>query len=156
MVFFVAWQYFLVMRLGSVAFQANGNAIDFLFVGPITLIKWLFEGLNTYRLSALGLLFFVTPLCVALGKEWWNKRQHIGVYAFLLTGLTCTMLSMDSHMWGAITSIGRVVTPIYPVYALYAAQRDTWIERTLSVILIVVSIVAAIGIAWVKHPYIVS
>jgi hypothetical protein len=156
MALLVAWQYFLVMRLGAVAFQANGNVIDFPFLGPITLIHWLTEGLNSYRLSALGLLLFVIPLFIALGKEWLQKRLKIGVYAFLLTGLTCTMLSMDSHMWGAITSIGRVVTPIYPVYALYASERDTWVERSLSAILIVVSVVAAIGIAWVKHPFIIS
>lgn len=156
MALFTAWQYFLVMRLGAVAFQANGNVIDFPFVGPITLIQWLLEGLNSYRLSALGVLFFVVPLLFAVGKEWVQRWRALDVYAFLLMGLTITMLCMDSHMWGAITSIGRVVTPIYPVYALYAAERDTWVERVLSAILIVVSVVAAIGIAWVKHPYVIS
>ncbi len=153
----VLWQYFLVLRLGSVAFQANSNIIDLPFQGPVQIFMWLMEGKKvTYVLSSIGLFCFVLPLFLHLCREWIQKRTRVDILAFLTAGLTVTMLMMDSHMWGAITSIGRVVTPIYPVYALYAAARDTKVERVISMILIVVSIVAAIGIASVTHPYVLS
>lgn len=151
-----AWQYFLVLRFGAVGFQANSNIIAIPFEGPLQVLRWLQESLHPYRLSSLGLLAFAFPLFLVLCREWIQKKTSIGVYAFLLSGLCVTMLSMDPHMWGAITSIGRVVTPLYPVYALYAAERDTWVERTLSCILMIVSIVAAVGIALVPHPFVIS
>jgi hypothetical protein len=156
MVLFTLWQWFLVHRLGAVPFQANGNVIDLPFVGPLSLLQWLASGLNPVRLSALGLLLFVLPLCAALLREWLQLRTRIDLLCFLVSGLAFTMLCMDKHMWGAITSIGRVVTPFYPVYVLYAAARDTWVERRLSALLIAVSIVAAIGIAAVAHPFVIS
>lgn len=151
-----AWQYFLVLRFGAVGFQANSNVMSIPFEGPVQVVRWLMETWHPYRLSTFGLMAFVLPLFVVVAREWAGKRTRIDVLAFLLGGLAVTMLSMDAHMWGAITSIGRVVTPIYPVYALYAAERDTWVERTLSVILIVISIIAAVGIAMATHPYHIS
>lgn len=153
----ILWQYFLILRLGDVGFQANSNIIDFPFQGPMQIFIWLFEGKKvSYVLSSIGLLCFVFPLFLHLCREWYQKRTRIDVFTFLIGGLTLTMLTMDAHMWGAITSIGRVVTPLYPVYALYATSHDTTIVRTLSLILMMVSIIAAIGIATVRHPFVLS
>lgn len=153
---FILWQFALVQIMGDVGFQANGNVVSLPFGGPLQLILWLIEGITLYRLSGIALFGFVFLLFLAVGREWAQKRTQIGVLAFLLGGLTFTMLCMDSHMWGAITSIGRVVTPIYPVYALYAAEKDTRTERALSAVLIAVSVVAAVGIASIPHPYVIS
>lgn len=154
---FILWQYFLVLRLGSVGFQANNNIVDPPFVGIAKALYWLWQGRKvTYVLSSVGLLLFVLPLLFVSAKEWVQRKMNVSVLCFLVSGLAVTMICMDAHMWGAITSIGRVVTPIYPVYALYAAERDTWVERSLSATLIVVSIVAAIGIAAVAHPFVLS
>lgn len=156
MILLVGWQYFLVLRLGSVAFQANGNIVSFPFGGIVQLLRWLIADPNSHQLSSLALLAFLLPLCARLAGEWLRKKQRMDALGFLLSGLCAVMLIMDPHIWGVITSIGRVVTPIYPVYALYAAERDTWKERALSGILIAVSIVAAIGIASVPHPFVIS
>jgi hypothetical protein len=151
------WQYVLELRFGAVGFQANSNIIDFPFGGPIQVFVWLAQRIKvTYLLSSIGLMLFVFPLFARMCGEWIRKRTRIDILAFVLSGLTFTMITMDAHMWGAITSIGRVVTPIYAVYPLYAASRDTWVEKALSLILIIVSIIAAIGIAWAKHPYVIS
>lgn len=153
---FLAWQRFLAFRFGEVGFQANSNVIDFPFSGPIQLLGMFGDGKLSYRLSAFALLLFLLPLCAVLAREWLRLRVRIDAYAFLLAGLCATMLCMDAHMWGAITSIGRVVTPVYPVYAVYAAHRDTKALRGLSWLLIAISLVAAVGIASVPHPYVVS
>lgn len=153
---FIGWQWFLRMRLGAIGFQANDNIVGYPFEGPLTVLRWAWEqrGLHQfYRFSSLALLSFLLPLCGVLAAQWAREKSRIDLYAFLLSGLAFTMLCMDPHMWGVITSIGRVVTPVYPVYAVYAARRDTPVLRVLSVLLIGVSVVAAVGIASVPHPY---
>lgn len=153
---FVAWQRFLALRFGDVGFQANANVVSFPFEGPFDLLRSLATGITSYRLSAAALLIFVLPLLGVLLREWSRKKTTIGVLPFLVSGLVGAMLCMDPHMWGAITSIGRVVTPIYPVYALYAARADTRAHRMVSWALIAVTLVASVGIASVPHPYRVS
>lgn len=156
---FVGWQWFLEARFGSVGFQANSNIIAFPLHGPLKMLQWLWQerGMHQlYRLSSVGPLLFLTALMMSLFTQWRQQKSRIGVLPFLLSGLCVTMLCMHPHMWGVITSIGRVVTPLYPVYALYAAERDSLFERRLSLFLIVLSVVAAIGIAAIRHPYVLS
>lgn len=155
---FFVWQHVLSLRFGDIGFQANSNIIDFPFKGPVQAFLWLLEshGPMSYRLSSLALLAFLLPLCAVLAREWITKKGRVDIYTFLMSGLCATMLCMDAHMWGAITSIGRVVTPLYPVYALYAARHDSKVLRWISAALILVSVVAAVGIAMVPHPFRVS
>ena len=155
---FLLWQYFLALHFDSIAFQAGERIMNLSLRGPRQLIVWLFEKVNSYRLSSLPLLIFLVLLSARLMLDWWRVRisRSVDITSFLLTGLVGTMLSMDPHMWGVITSIGRVVTPLYPVYALYACYHDTRFMRGLSLLLIVTSVVSAIGIALVHHPYILS
>lgn len=157
---FLPWQYYLTQRLGAVPFQASGQIMNFPLRGPVLLLRSLFTESGTmllYRLSSIGILLYVLSLCTALGRVWIDRRGRVGLFPFLVSGLAFIMLSMDATtIWGSITSIGRVVAPIYPVYALYASKRDTKAERLVSWILIAVSIVAAVGIASVPHPFTVS
>lgn len=156
---FALWQLFLVMRLGSLPFRTGGGILTFPLHGPAATILWAFadSGLRQmYRLASLALLAFVLGLVVFLAHDWRRSVGGSSALRFLLSGLTFVLLSMDPHMWGALTSIGRVVTPFYPVYALYAAQRDTPFTRGLSWFLCGLSVVAAIGIAAVRHPFVVS
>jgi hypothetical protein len=120
------------------------------------LVSWLTEGLTLYRLSSASLLLFVALLSIMLGAEWLRSKQRVDFYCFLLSGLVGVMLCMDAHIWGALTSIGRVVTPVYAVYPLFAAARDTRMTRMLSGLLIGLSVIAAVGIASITHPFIVS
>lgn len=158
-VLLILWQYALVQRFGSVGFQAGGNFLDLPFLGPVTVLKWALEqeGIRQlYRFSSLALLAMLLPLFVLLGREWRVRGTSVDALTFLITGLSLVLVCMDTHMWGVITSIGRVVTPFYPVYALYAAERDSSPLRILSGFLITISIVAALGIALQAHPYVLS
>lgn len=160
MLVLAAWQWFLVWRLGDQGFQANSNIVAWPFGGPIQVVRWFLDGHKlSYVITSLALLLFVLPLLGVLLREWMpvlRKRARLDVLTFLLSGLVGTLLCMDQHMWGVITSIGRVVTPLYPVYALWAADRDDKVHNILSTILITVSVMAAIGIAMVRHPYVIS
>lgn len=157
LIVFASWQMVLTSLAGSVPIATGGNMIGAPLAGPAMAIVWAFDevGLQQlYRLSSLALLAFVAGTCVALWNDRRNAR-HDPAWA-LLAALVAVMLCMHPHIWGVITSVGRVVTPLYPVYALFAASRDTRFLRWLSVFLIVLSVVAAVGIAAVPHPFIVS
>jgi hypothetical protein len=156
---FAGWQYALVLRLGSLPFRTGGNIIVWPFLGPLSVVRWAFEDTGmklAYRLSSLPLLAFVLATGAAVALDWKKKGTAQDVLGFTLAGLCAVMLSMDPHMWGALTSIGRVVTPFYPAYFLFASSRDTRFLRLLSWCLILFSAVAAVGIAYVRHPYVVS
>ena len=155
---FVAWQWFLYARLGSLPFRTGGGILTYPFHGPAMTLWWAATqgGMKQlYRLSSLALLAFVALLAASLGLDW-KKRTGAQPMLFLLSGLTLVMFSMDPHMWGALTSIGRVVTPFYPAYVLYASSRDTPRYRALSWFLVAFSVVAAVGIAYVSHPFTLS
>lgn len=156
---FAVWQAILTFSTGSVPIETGGNMIGVPFSGPLMLLRWAAQetGMKlAYRLSSVALLVFLAGVCVALfahaGRAW---RERDPLWLFLL-GLTVAMLCLHSHIWGAITSIGRVVAPLYPIYALYAADQNTRLLRALSIFLIALSIVAAVGIAAVRHPYVLS
>lgn len=156
---FAGWQYALVLRLGSLPFRTGGNIIVWPLIGPLAVVRWAFEDTGmklAYRLSSLPLLAFVLGTSAVVAFDWKTKGKRQDVLGFVLAGLCAVMLSMDPHMWGALTSIGRVVTPFYPAYALFAVSRDSRILRILSWFLIAFSVVAAVGIAYVRHPYVVS
>jgi hypothetical protein len=55
-----------------------------------------------------------------------------------------------------MTSIGRVITPVYPLFLFAAAERDTWIARGLAVIVLILGLATAIGLALSVHPYLIS
>ncbi len=152
----IAWQAFLIHQLGERGFQANSNIIDIPFWGPLSVLTRMTDGITSYLLSAVALMLFVFPLFMHSARTFLRKKFTIDVWDLLVAGLVFTMITMDHHMWGAITSIGRVVTPMYPVYALYAAARDTRFLRILSGILIGLSLIAAVGIASVPHPFVIS
>jgi len=151
---FLAWQGILTLRFGKFPVNTGTNMIGIPFSGPLNLLQCSLPDLNVYRLSAVCLLIFIVAVAVSLFRRWQKGERN--VLLFLLSGLIGVMFIMDAHIWGVITSIGRVVTPFYPVYAFAAIQKDTWLEKSLSAILIGISILAAIGIALSTHPFILS
>jgi hypothetical protein len=155
-ILFLAWQGVLYLRLGEIPMANGSGMVDWRFLGTFGLIGRAISALNPYVLSALAFLFlFVLPLFV-YGLHLWFKKDKKTPILFILGGLTVAMLSMNVALWGVLTSIGRVITPIYPVYALAASENDSRPFRLLSVSLIVISTVLSVGIAIQTHAYVVS
>ena len=156
---FAAWQGILSWLAGSYPSAVGGNMVGIPFAGPAMAVAWALGASGpelAYRLSSLALLAFVACVAGALASDAKKSLRDREPLWFLLAGLTAVMFLMHPHIWGAITSIGRVVTPLYPAYALYAASRDTKFLRLLSLFLAILSLVAAVGIAAARHPFIVS
>lgn len=125
-----------------------GHALFELLIGRV--------GYDVYTLSSIALfLGFVLPGTLWVLRE--NVRMiRTKAYAFLPIGALAfflLMLNMPDHIWSSITSIGRVITPVYPLFLFLAADEDTVIARILAVSTIVLGLVTGVGMALIAHPY---
>ncbi|MBT3834747.1 hypothetical protein HOF56_00705 [Candidatus Peribacteria bacterium] len=153
---FTLWQVVLYLRLGEIPMANGSGMVDWKFLGTFGLIGRAIADLNPYVLSSLAFLFlFVLPLLL-YGLYLWFKKDKKTPILFILGGLTVAMLSMNVALWGVLTSIGRVITPIYPVYAIAASESDSRPFKMLSASLIAVSIILAVGIVIQKHMFVIS
>jgi len=66
------------------------------------------------------------------------------------------MTMMAPDIWGSITSIGRVITPVYPLALVYSASRDTIVSRVIAAMILLIGIVTALGLALIAHPFILA
>lgn len=110
-------------------------------------------GYNRLTLTSIPLAaLYVTPAIIWVSRLIINNKDRsflaVGSLAFL--GL---MTTMPDYIWGSITSIGRVITPVYPLTLLLAAKHDTRFARYLGIVVPVIGLGAAIALALVRHPY---
>lgn len=111
------------------------------------------RGYNVYTLSAIALfLCFVLPAFVwSISSVIKDRATHflpLATLAFLFV-----MSVMAPEIWGAITSIGRVITPVYPLVLLHAAEEDTLPARMISAAILALGLASGFGLALMPHPY---
>ncbi len=112
------------------------------------------KGYNIYTGSSIVLfLLFVLPATIWAIAHL-IKARSFALLPSLLLFFLAIMLAMPDHIWGSITSIGRVITPVYPLYILSLAQRNTSVDRLLALALLAVGFGAAIGLALIHHPFV--
>lgn len=114
------------------------------------------RGYTTYTLSAIALfLGFVLPALIWTGATIGKKilRSFVPLAAFVFL---CLMLLMPDHIWGSITSIGRVITPVYPLFLVHAATRDTLPARLIAIAILILGLMIGISLALIPHPFILS
>ncbi len=113
------------------------------------------RGYNVYTLSSIALLLgFVVPALLWVGLEIKRRGWEfltLGSFVFLLL-----MLSMAPDIWGSITSIGRVITPVYPLTVLALAKRDTAGARMITVSILLLGLGIGFGLGLIHHPYSLS
>ncbi len=111
------------------------------------------KGYDQYTLSSIALFAaFVLPVFLKTGYDLVTSRKlsFLPGMLFVFLGL---MLLMPDHIWGSITSVGRVITPVYPLFFAYAAERDTVFWRVTAVCAAVLGLAAGIGLAENVHLY---
>ncbi len=123
---------------------------------PLTAIAELLagkKGYTVYTLSSIALfLGFVVPaLLVTIWDTVRTKKLHL-VNALLLLMLAI-MVSMPDHIWGSITSIGRVITPVYPLWTVYALEQDRWPHRLITIAMLLLGIGVSLGLGLIVHPF---
>jgi hypothetical protein len=152
---FVALHGLIYGIFGNIPFFVSTGAHNWPGASAMKLVLGT-RGYNQYTLSAIALFMaFVIPAIIwILGTMFKEKRFDVltlGSLAFF-----CLMLIMPDYIWGSMTSIGRVITPVYPLFLFAAAERDTWIARGLAVIVLILGLATAIGLALSVHPYLIS
>ena len=111
------------------------------------------EGYNRLTLTSIPLSLLVvlpgiawTAWLVATGRD--RSFPAVGSLVFLLV-----MASMPDYIWGSITSIGRVITPVYPLLLFLAIRQASILSRFLPAALVVIGLGAGISLALVVHPF---
>ena len=131
--------------LSTSARQIPGSAAFKLIAGV--------RGYNQYTLSSIALfLGFVLPATVWLLIDLIKKKRlellPLGSLAFL-----CLMLLMPDYIWGSMTSIGRVITPVYPLFLMHCAQKNSWASKAFGVSILALGLLTAAGLVLSVHPY---
>lgn len=149
---FVAWHAVIYGMFGNIPFLISAEAKVFPFSEPIKNILGVY-GYDQFSLSAIALfLGFVLPGVMWVCRDMLRAKKldvlSLGALAFF-----GVMLLMPHYIWGSITSIGRVITPVYPLYILALASHDTRITRVLALLILLIGLGAAVGLALSVHPY---
>jgi len=147
---YLLWMAFLFFKT---PFSFEGQSTGMLaapFTGILALLKHIFTSPNAYVLSSGAFFLFFAAALILVSRALSEKKD---VLTFLLLLSLLFFLFLDAHIWGVITSVGRVVPALYVLYALFASEHDSSVTRTLSGIMIAISLVTALGIAFSTHPY---
>lgn len=151
-IIFVAWQSCLFMIFGTIPFFVNGSHATIPFIAPLQIL-FGHTGFTKYSLSSIALfLFFVIPSTLFVLSEFLRDRQKIRVLPFLLLAYLGVMWAMPLHIWGSITSIGRAITPVYPL-AIVVFVNQKGIARFIPHATLLIGYGAGLGIAMIHHPF---
>lgn len=126
---------------------------DLPFASPVRLFAGSYD---SHALSSIALfLGFVLPATLWIATDIVRRRRldflPTATLAFLLM-----MLAMPGFIWGSITSIGRVITPVYPLFILTAAARRNAVSQTLQYSLITLGLLATAGLILTIHAFTLS
>lgn len=110
-------------------------------------------GYNRLTLTSIPLaVLVVIPALIWTGTLIVKNKDRsfvaIGAFIFLLL-----MTTMPDHIWGSITSIGRVITPVYPLLILTAIKHKSRMAIWLPATILMIGLGAGLSLASVIHPF---
>lgn len=149
---FVGWHSVIYGMFGDVPFLISAEAKQFPGSAAMKVVLGL-RGYDRYTLSAAALfLGFVVPGVVYVLTDI-AKRKRIEILSLGALAFFGVMLLMPDYIWGSVTSIGRVITPVYPLFLLLLAERNTKTSKVLATIILLLGIGTAVGLALSTHPF---
>ena len=149
---FVGWHSVIYGMFGDVPFLISAEAKQFPGSAAMKVVLGL-RGYDRYTLSAAALfLGFVVPGVVYVVCDI-AKRKRIEILSLGALAFFGVMLLMPDYIWGSVTSIGRVITPVYPLFLLLLAERNTTTSKILAAVILLLGIATALGLAFSAHPY---
>ncbi len=149
---FAAWHSVIFSIFGEWPFFLSADKRDLPLVAVWEIVSGQ-KGFNAYTLSSIALLLlFVLPVLGWTLTQVVRRRDFslptLGALAFSLL-----MLTMADHIWGSITSIGRVITPVYPCAVVALAARNSWPTKAILSATILLGLTVGISLALNIHPY---
>ncbi len=152
---FAAWHSIIFLIFGDIPFLTSAAKHALPFRSLFDVLRGV-QGYNSLTASSIAYaLFFYLPaivwLCVRIVRKGSVEFLEFAALAFL--GL---MSVMSWDIWGSMTSIGRVITPVYPLVVLYAAKYDSWAARWIACALIALGLGIGVALALIAHPFTVA
>lgn len=148
---FLGLHTFIYLMSGSIPFLWSAAKNTLPFEAMFTLI---FGGYGYTKFTATSIplaVLFVLPGLYWCLAEIKAKRINFAVFgSFCFLGL---MTLMPDHIWSSITSIGRVITPVYPLVWISTQSRPSRLARSLQMSMLIIGGIAAVGLASSVHPY---
>lgn len=148
---FAAWHAIIQAVFGTMPFLLSAEKRTLPFFAIAELLSGV-RGWNVLTLSSAALFIgFWVPACAlalrALRRSIADPLA-LGTLAFL-----GVMSMMPDHIWGSMTSIGRVITPVYPFALFLAAREGTPFARIVAFSTLALGLAAAFGLAVQVHPW---
>lgn len=154
-VIFIMWHVVIFGIFGNIPFLISAEAKVFPLSEPIRNMLGVY-GYDQFSLSSIVLFFgFVLPGIIWVCRDIW-QRKNIEILSLGSLMFFGVMALMPHYIWGSITSIGRVITPIYPLYVLAIASRDTYVTRMLALLILLIGLGTALGLGLSIHPFFVT
>lgn len=140
---------------GELPFLTSADKRTFPFQALFELLFGV-QGYNHLTLTSIPLaLFFTLPALVwVIVQLLRNNNRSVLAYGSLAFLLLMGM--MPDYIWGSITSIGRVITPVYPLVILLAARRDTTPARFIASAAGAIGLAGGLALALNPHPFILA
>lgn len=152
---FTLFHGFLYVLFNDFPFLDSGAKRALPFQAIIPLLAGM-RGYDRYTLSGIALfLCFVLPAILWIGYDL-RKRKTTEFLPWATLAFLGLMITMPDFIWGSITSIGRVITPVYPLFLLYAARRDTMPARAIAAAILAMGLAIGFGLAFIAHPYVLT
>lgn len=140
---------------GDFPFFASTGKSTYPFQAVFELLTGAY-GYNRLTLTSIPLfLFFVLPGIAWTGWLMVTNRDR-SYLAFGSLMFLILMTLMPDHIWGSITSIGRVITPVYPLTILLAAHHDSWAARWIAGAAGLIGLAAGWALALNVHPFVIQ
>ena len=149
---FVGWHSVIYGMFGNVPFLLSaeagripGSALLDVLLGH--------KGYNRLTITSIALfLGFVLPTTIYVLTDI-IRRKKVDVLSLGTLAFLCVMYAMPDYIWGSITSIGRVITPVYPLAILLTLDRSDTAGRALAILMILLGVGASIALALSTFSY---
>ncbi len=149
---FITWQWVLSGWFGDIPFLMSSAKSGLPFAGMLTVLMGA-TSVDSKILSSIAFMFlFLLPAIVLTGKTLMQKRKP-DVILWPLAMLLLVMVLLPALIWGSITSVGRVITPVYPLLVLAAARNPSQLSDAIMYSMMILGLTTAIGLAFIVHPF---
>lgn len=151
---FVLWHGVIYAIFTQIPFlwSTDKRALPFTAIGEILLDPARY---TPYSATSIALfLLFVLPAIIVLLRDLWQRPRWDALVLGSLFFLSI-MSVMPDQIWGAITSIGRVITPVYPFTVLYYARRNDLTAKLCAAAILLLGLGTAVSLAVSVHPFVV-
>ena len=152
---FAAWHSIIYLIFGDIPFLTSAAKHALPFQSLFEVLRGV-QGYNQLTASSIAYaLFFYLPaiiwICIRI-----VRRRSVEFLEFAALAFLGLMSVMSWDIWGSMTSIGRVITPVYPLVVLYAAKYDSWAARWIACALIALGLGIGIALALIVHPFLTA